>query len=218
MYIIIDGKKMEAKEGETILEVAERAGIKIPTICYYKGVFSDATCRICVVELFNGKIVPACAFPVSSGLEVRTNSERVRRDRRTTLELLLSIHKIRCQSCPRKGGNCELLSLCKEYGVEGMPICAECPLHGEDCLLAQGKVCLGPITIAGCDASCTRERRECEGCRGPITRPDVIREAISTYKKYGIPICKVLEKFGKFCASFPGYDKVVRILEGGYDE
>jgi len=170
------------------------------------------------VELGNGKIVPACAYPVSNGLEVYTDTERVRRDRRMILELLLAMHKIKCQSCPRKGGNCRLVELCNEYGVEGIPVCAECPLSGQDCLLARGEVCLGPITMAGCNAACTRERRGCEGCRGPITRPDVLEEAFRTYEKYGIGIDKVLDEFGKYCSSFPAYDEVVKILKGYADE
>jgi len=218
MKIKINGMEIEAREGETILQAARRAGINIPTLCYFEGIFNEATCRICVVELSNGKVVPSCAYPVSKGLEVYTDTRRIKSIRRMVLELILSIHKIKCQSCPMKGGECKLVELCKEYGVEGIPVCSECPLNGDECLLAQGKVCLGPITMSGCNAVCTRERRTCEGCRGPITRSDVLKEAIETYKRYGISVDEVLEEFGKYCSSFPAYDKVVGIIRREYNE
>ncbi len=213
MRVVIDGIEVEAKDGETILDVAKRVGIRIPTLCHVPGLFREATCRICVVELKNGKLVPACAFPVSDGLEVMTATPRVLETRRTVLELLLAAHKIRCQSCPRKG-SCLLLELCKEFGIEGIPVCAECPLSEEECLLARGEVCLGPITLAGCDAACTREGRPCTGCRGPVTRSDVLQEALAVYRKYEIPIGKVLEVLSTFCSNSPAYEKVKRFLGG----
>ena len=213
--VVIDGKEVEVEPGTTILEAAERLGIKIPTLCYYPGVFGEATCRVCVVEIVkSGKIVPSCAFPVSEGLVVETDNDRIRENRRLALEVILAIHKIKCKSCPRKGGYCELLELCREYGVEGIPVCAECPLHEDDCLLVKGELCLGPLTVSGCGGICMYERRVCEGCRGPVTRSDVIEEAVKLYMRYGINLDRVLAKLGKYYSSSPQYDRVVKLITG----
>ncbi len=213
MKIIVDGKEVDVSPDTTILEAARKLGIEIPTLCYFPNVFEEATCRICVVEdKKSGKIVPSCVFPVSEGLNVETNNERVRNNRRLALEAILATHKIKCQSCLRKGGKCELLNLCKEYGVEGIPVCAECPLHEEDCLLAKGEICLGPLTVAGCDGVCMRSNRSCEGCRGPVMRSDVIKEAVELYNSYGITADKILIKMGKYYSSSPYYDNIVKLV------
>jgi ferredoxin len=212
--VVIDGKEVIVEPGTTILKAAEKIGIKIPTLCYLPGIFEDATCRLCVVEVVKtGAMVPACAFPVSEGLILETNNERVRKNRRLALEAILAIHKIKCQSCIRKGGKCELLKLCSEYGVEGIPVCAECPLHEHDCLLAKGEVCLGPLTIAGCNGVCMYNGRVCEGCRGPITRSDVIEYALKLYNNYSISIEKVLEKLGKYYSGHKSYDTIVKLID-----
>lgn len=209
MRIKIDNREIEIDKG-TILEVAERASIKIPTLCYLKGLFDEATCRVCVVELSNGKVVPACSFPVSDGLEVWTNTDRVRRLRRMALELLLSTHRIKCFSCKRKGGECKLLGLCVEYGVEGIPMCSECPLTEDECFIRRGIVCLGPLTIAGCEARCIREGYPCEGCRGIVNRKDVWDIGISFYKENGIALGSVLEKIKMF--NYYGYNNYKNLV------
>ncbi|MEM2939740.1 MAG: 2Fe-2S iron-sulfur cluster-binding protein [Candidatus Bathyarchaeia archaeon] len=217
--MIIDGKEASVETGTTILEAAKKLGIEIPTLCYFPYMFEDATCRICVVEdKKSGRIIPSCVFPVSEGLNVETNNERVRSNRKLALEAILAIHKIKCQSCPRKGGKCELLGLCKEYGVEGVPVCAECPLHEEDCLLANGEVCLGPLTVAGCDGICMRSNRSCEGCRGPVTQTDVIKEAVKLYSSYGITAENILMKLGRYYSSSPYYDSVVKLITQFFDK
>jgi len=207
MKVKINGFEVEAKEGERILDVANRLGIRIPTLCYLKNVYESASCRICVVELDNGKLVPACAYEVSDGLVVNTDTPKVRESRRVTLELLLSAHRITCQNCPKKG-ECTLVELCSEYGVEGIPVCAECPLHGGDCFIAKGEVCLGPITISGCKAECIRDGKACEGCRGPITRKDVIEQARRIYVEHGISLETVLERLKIYCASSREFDLI----------
>jgi hypothetical protein len=214
--LVIDGIEIEAEPEATILETAEKADIEIPTLCHYTGLYQEATCRMCIVELVTkgkpGRIVSSCAFPVSEGLVVETNNERVRKDRRLALELILATHKIKCQSCPRKGGNCELLDLCKEYGVEGIPVCSECPLHGDDCLLAKGDACLGPLTVAGSGGVCMFEGRLCEGCRGPVTRPDVVKEALRLYDVHGISVDEVRRKLTKYYSSSPDYDRLIKTI------
>ena len=104
--------------GISILEAARYAGIEIPTLCYLKGINEIGACRICMVEVVGARsLVSACVFPVNEGMEIFTNSEKVRHSRKTTLELILSTHDKSCLSCVRSG-TCELQKLCKEFGVD----------------------------------------------------------------------------------------------------
>ncbi len=116
--IKINGMPFSVPNGSTILDAAKYAGINIPTLCYMKEINEIGACRICMVEVKGARsLVSACVFPVNEGMEIFTNSERVRKSRKTTLELILSTHNRSCLSCVRSG-NCELQSLCLEYGVD----------------------------------------------------------------------------------------------------
>jgi NADH dehydrogenase/NADH:ubiquinone oxidoreductase subunit G len=91
--LTIDGRDIQVKEGRTILEAARQHGCPIPTLCYHEALQPYGACRLCVVELENrrgGQLVPACAYPCEEGLVVLTNSEKVRRSRRMTIELLMA--------------------------------------------------------------------------------------------------------------------------------
>lgn len=212
--LTIDGRETEVESGATILEAAEKTGVRIPTLCYYPGLFNEATCRICVVYMVKpGRMVSSCAYPVSEGLLIETDNEGIRRARRLALELVLATHAIKCQSCSRKGGNCQLLKLSDEYGVEGIPVCSECVLHADNCLLARGQACLGPFTAAGCNSACTREGRVCEGCRGPITSEDVVKEAARLFRAYGVSAKEIRRKTSKYYAGSPSYDELSRLLD-----
>lgn len=90
----IDGKTVEVEEGATILQAAKTLGIEIPTLCYNEQLEPYGACRICLVEISrNGKTrhVVACVYPAEEGLKVRTDTERLRRIRRTLLELMLPL-------------------------------------------------------------------------------------------------------------------------------
>ncbi len=115
----INNVPCQAPEGATILEAAHDAGITIPTLCYLKeSKRVNGACRVCVVEVKGAKnLLPACVYPVSEGMEVYTHTKRVQNARKMNLELLLSIHNQDCMSCVRNG-DCELLRLCKQYGVD----------------------------------------------------------------------------------------------------
>lgn len=117
--ITINGMPCSVPYGTTILQAARQLGIEIPTLCYLKEINEIGACRFCVVEVTGARsLVAACVFPIErDGTEIFTNSERVRKARKTTLELILSTHERRCLSCIRSG-NCELQKLCKEYGVD----------------------------------------------------------------------------------------------------
>lgn len=106
-------------EGTTVLEAARSAGFNIPSLCFLKDINEIGACRICVVEVKGAKsLVTACVYPVSEGMEVVTNSEKVMASRKTNLELLLSTHDQNCLSCVRST-DCELQRLCRDYGVNG---------------------------------------------------------------------------------------------------
>ncbi|MDD5952342.1 MAG: NADH-dependent [FeFe] hydrogenase, group A6 [Oscillospiraceae bacterium] len=105
-------------EGSTILEAARYAGINIPTLCYLKDLNEIGACRVCVVEVKGARsLVAACMYPVNDGMEIYTNSPAVLESRKTTLQLLLSVHNRKCLSCVRSG-NCEFQTLCHDLGVE----------------------------------------------------------------------------------------------------
>lgn len=109
---------LSVPKGISILEAARMAGIEIPTLCYLKKINEIGACRICMVEVKGARsLVTACVYPVNEGMEIFTNTERVRKSRKMTLELILSTHDRKCLSCVRSG-TCELQQLCKEFGVD----------------------------------------------------------------------------------------------------
>ncbi len=114
----INGVAVSVPEGSTILQAAKLANVRIPTLCYLKDVQCVGSCRLCMVEATGARgLVAACVYPVSEGMEVRTNTPRVRKSRKTTIELILSTHKKKCLSCVRSM-NCELQKLALEYNAE----------------------------------------------------------------------------------------------------
>lgn len=116
--IKINNMPLSVPKGISILEAAHTAGIEIPTLCYLKKINEIGACRICMVEVKGARsLVTACVYPVNEGMEIFTNTERVRKSRKTTLELILSTHDRKCLSCIRSG-TCELQQLCKEFGVD----------------------------------------------------------------------------------------------------
>ncbi len=114
----INGIPVSVPEGSTVLQAAKAANIRIPTLCYLKDVQCVGSCRMCLVEATGARgLVAACVYPVTEGMEVRTNTPRVRKSRKMTLELILSTHKKKCLSCVRSM-NCELQKLALEYNAE----------------------------------------------------------------------------------------------------
>ena len=116
--VTIDNVKLQVPANYTVLEAAREAGIYIPTLCFLKDINEIGACRMCVVEVNGARsLQAACVYPVSEGLEVKTNTPAVREARRVTLELILSNHDRSCLTCVRSG-NCELQKLSKEMNVE----------------------------------------------------------------------------------------------------
>jgi NADP-reducing hydrogenase subunit HndD len=118
--VTIDGVKVEVPENSNVLDAARKASIEIPTLCYLRGINALGACRICLVEVKgNPALQAACVLPVSEGMEVITNSEKVLKTRRTTLNLLLSNHDRECLTCARNR-NCELQRLAEEFGIRSI--------------------------------------------------------------------------------------------------
>ncbi|WP_340114329.1 NADH-dependent [FeFe] hydrogenase, group A6 [Maribellus mangrovi] len=115
--ITINGMPVEIEKGKTILEAAESEGIKIPTLCFHKDLCVAGNCRVCVVEVAGQRrLSAACATPCDDGMEILTNSLKVRNSRKQIIELLLSEHNADCTKC-YKNGNCELQTLSSEYKI-----------------------------------------------------------------------------------------------------
>ena len=116
--LTIDGVQVTVPANYTILDAAAAAGINIPTLCYLKDINQIGACRLCLVEIEGARALQAaCVSQVGEGMVVRTNTEKLRANRKLNLELLLSNHNRECTTCPRSK-NCELQALCHEYGVE----------------------------------------------------------------------------------------------------
>ena len=116
-HIKIDGREYEVPDGSTILEAAAKANIQIPTLCFLKGISEEGACSICVVEVKGAKtLLRSCVSRVSEGMEIFTNSERVRKARQLNLELLLAGHPQDCFVCDRNQ-TCELRRIAYDLGV-----------------------------------------------------------------------------------------------------
>ncbi|KXS48265.1 NAD(P)-dependent iron-only hydrogenase catalytic subunit [Halanaerobium congolense] len=115
--IEIDGESIEVEAETSILDAAKKLNKDIPTLCYLEEKNLIGACRICLVEIENsGKLAASCITPVSEGLKIKTNSSRVRRNRKMNLEFLLSNHNIECPSCI-SNESCELREIAEEFGV-----------------------------------------------------------------------------------------------------
>ncbi|HOD01837.1 MAG TPA: [Fe-Fe] hydrogenase large subunit C-terminal domain-containing protein, partial [Clostridiales bacterium] len=115
--ITINNNKLSVPEGTTILNAAKSIGIEIPTLCYHPDQQIKASCRVCVVEVAGSRTLQtACSTPVTEGMIVKTNTEKVRKARKACLELLLSDHDADCVSCT-KNLNCELQKLAMQSGI-----------------------------------------------------------------------------------------------------
>ncbi|MFZ5974532.1 MAG: NADH-dependent [FeFe] hydrogenase, group A6 [Bacillota bacterium] len=150
--LTINGKKISADNGLTILEAAKANGISIPSLCYLENVHKIGSCRICVVEVEGAKtLLPSCMTAVSEGMVVHTNSDRVRRARKVLYELLLSDHSKDCLSCKRNQ-SCELQQLGKTLGIEATRFEGE----RSDCVI-------------DASVSITRDISKCILCRRCVT-------------------------------------------------
>ena len=120
----INGEEVQAEKGEYILQVAKKHGVDIPTLCHHEALEPAGMCRLCTVELFDGRrtrFVTACNYPIWDGMEVFTDTEAVHRGRKLIVELLFA----RCRDVP------VIIDLAKRYGIEEPRFREE----GDDCIL-----------------------------------------------------------------------------------
>ncbi len=114
----INGQDVVSKDGDTILKAAKENGISIPTLCEFDGLTSLGGCRLCLVEVKGSpKLFPACTTPVNNGMEVTTESDRLKTYRKMALELILSERIHVCSVCVANG-DCELQDLANKLGVD----------------------------------------------------------------------------------------------------
>ncbi len=114
----INNVEYSVPAGITVLEAAKYAGIEIPTLCYLKDINEIGACRLCLVEVKGARgLVTSCVYPVNDGMEIFTNTERVREARKMNIQLVLSSHRKDCLSCIRST-TCELQRLANEFGVD----------------------------------------------------------------------------------------------------
>ena len=125
--LTINGRRVQAPEGTTIMEAARLADIHIPQLCFLKGINEIAACRVCCVEVEGERaMVTACNTPVMEGMVVHTNSPRARQTRRVNVELILSQHDCRCATCVRSG-NCQLQNIANDLGILQLPFETQLP-------------------------------------------------------------------------------------------
>ncbi len=118
-YMLINGNPVEINGEKNLLELIRKAGIDMPTFCYYSELSVYGACRMCMVENKYGDMEAACSTIPKAGMEIYTNTERLRKHRKMILELLLSNHCRDCTTCP-KNGNCRLQELATRFGVSNI--------------------------------------------------------------------------------------------------
>jgi iron-only hydrogenase group A len=130
--LTINNINVHAEQGMTILDAAKSVGISVPTLCHLKNLYPSGACRICSVEVEGQRgLIPSCAYPVYNGMVVDTNSPRVRRARKTIVELLVENHPQDCLICVRNK-NCELQDLSEQYGIREHRYVGESRSHAID--------------------------------------------------------------------------------------
>ncbi len=215
IQVVIDGTPITCEPGQRVLDVAQGHGVRIPTLCHIPlcDEHRSGACRLCLVEVTGGGrpgLQSSCTLPATDGLVVVTNSETVYQARRTMVELLLSEHVQDCRNCPASGA-CRFAALCKEYDLNGVPVCAECPNQKGSCLLSRGVLCLGPITYGNCDAFCTRRGYRCEGCHSVPTQPDVLKFGLAAYRKAGFTPREILDAAKVY--SYEGHTRLKAMMQ-----
>jgi [NiFe] hydrogenase diaphorase moiety small subunit len=113
--LTVDGKKIEARRGDTILEAADRAGVYVPRLCWMKDLLPAGGCRVCTVRV-NGRPQAACTQPVAPGMVIENDTEELRELRRDLIDMLFVEGNHFCMFC-EKSGNCELQALAYRFGI-----------------------------------------------------------------------------------------------------
>lgn len=161
--LTIDGTKIETEEGRSLMSVALENDIFIPGLCQFRGLDPVGACRLCIVELKEvPRLLPACATAVSEGMEVFTNTKKVREYRKMILELLFAERNHVCSVCVANG-HCELQSLAERLGVHHVRYAYRYPTHTVDASHARFSFDANRCIL------CTRCVRVCEEVEGAAT-------------------------------------------------
>lgn len=115
-YMTINGEMVAFSDEKNILEVVRKAGIDIPTLCYYSDLSIYGACRMCIVEDERGGIMTSCSTPPKDGMKIFTNTPKLNKHRRLILKMLLSSHCRECTTCVHSG-NCSLQILANRFGI-----------------------------------------------------------------------------------------------------
>ena len=118
-YVTIDGMPVEINGEKNLLELVRKAGVELPTFCYHSELSVYGACRMCMVENEKGDLEAACSTPPRAGMNIRTNTERLRKYRRLILELLLANHCRDCTTCSNNG-RCKLQELAMRFNITGV--------------------------------------------------------------------------------------------------
>jgi NADP-reducing hydrogenase subunit HndD len=177
----INNLNVSVDEGTTILEAARQLNFKIPTLCHHDDLCVAGNCRVCVVEQVGNRLLPAsCATPVSEGMEILTNSMKVRQARKNIIELLLSEHNADCTKC-FKSGYCELQEVANEYRT------------GDHIYLdvkSKNKIDISSPSIEKDDSKCIR----CQRCVRTCTELQAVSALAVTHKGKDMKISTFLDK------------------------
>jgi len=191
ILVRIDGKEVKAKEGMTLLEAAQSAGIKIPTLCHHEKLQPYGGCRLCLVELESRgstRLVVSCVYPVAKDLVVRTRSEKIDRIRKMLLELLLA----------HAPDSFELQDLAKEYGADKdrfekeTSFCIHCGLCVRYCAEVKKKNAVGFIDrgirkeISFIPEIAAKECWDCKECF-PLCPTEALQAAFVLVKALAFP-------------------------------
>jgi bidirectional [NiFe] hydrogenase diaphorase subunit len=163
--LLIDGKNVSAQAGQTVLEAAREHGIDIPTLCHLDGLTDVGACRLCVVEVKgSNKLLPACVTQVQEDMEVVTDSERLKKHRRTILEMLFAERNHVCAVCV-SNNHCELQTLAQTQGLTHVRLPYRSPKLEVDA--SHERFTLDHNRCILC-TRCVRDRRRAHlGCEGP---------------------------------------------------
>ncbi len=179
----INGVDYSVPAGITVLEACKYANIDIPTLCYLKDINEIGACRLCLVEVTGARgMVAACVYPVNDGMEIQTNTPKIRAARKTNLELVLSAHEKKCLSCVRST-TCELQKLAQEYKAD------------EDRFCYTEKVEKKPLDVSS--PSIIRDNNKCILCRRCVaacTNLQGIGAIGATNRGYDTDIASAFEK------------------------
>jgi NADP-reducing hydrogenase subunit HndD len=177
----VNNINVSVDEGTTILDAARQLNFQIPTLCQHDDLCVAGNCRVCVVEQKGNRLLPAaCATPVSEGMEILTNSMKVRQARKHVIELLLSEHNADCTKC-FKSGHCELQELSNEYRTGNKVFLDVKRMNGVD---------ISSPSIEKDDSKCIR----CQRCVRTCSQMQAVSALAVTHKGNEMKISTFLDK------------------------